>query len=196
MLTGALTSIGSSVLGFTSQAKQAKKQQAAQDDYMRQLTQQSWANFATQSNSLELQQDQQIEAQNMQNQQSAIKNLESKSTAEASALENGVSGNSIDSLLRGYDRSIAINDYISGKNIQMLGYQTDQSIKSLRVQAQNTINNGQNSLPAINTPSVGAALLQGLSSAVTGAAQGYEIGKTFKKTPAPTTTNKTGGTTI
>lgn len=182
MLVGTLTGIGSQVLSFTAQAKQAKKQQQFYDDYRKKYIKSVWEDYSNNVDLLELSQDQKEDAIGFENQQSALSNMQAKATAEASALESGVSGNSIDSLLRGYDRTMAINDFVSAENIRMMGLQTNQEIKALRAKAISAINTGHPFDPnSIVKPSIGANLLTGLNNAATGLQQGYTIGKTLSK---------------
>lgn len=180
-IIGALTQVGGQVLSFTAQSEQAKKQKDFAENYKNQVTKAAWEDFSNNANLATLKQDQQAESVNFDNQQSDLANRQAKATAEASALESGVSGNSIDSLLRGYDRATAINDYVSAKNIKYMGLQTKEEIKGLRARAINTINQAQIDPNSIIEPDLGANLLAGLNGAINGAASGYQIGKTFSK---------------
>lgn len=72
-----------------------------------------------------------------------------------------------DSLLRGYKRTTAINDYISVRNNDMLKAQVGEQMKELRAKAMSTINTAYPFDPtSIVQPSIGALpyqdLLQGL----------------------------------
>lgn len=182
----AVANIGSQVMSYDAQKQHAQNQQSFLDDYRAKATQSAWEEFANNANLTELNRIQQEESINFDTQQAALDNQQKAATTEASALENGVSGNSLDSLLRGYERTTAINDYISVRNNDMLKAQTGEQIKELRAKAISYINTAYPFDPtSIVQPSIGANLLSGLTTGLIGFKTGMEVDSTINKPKQP-----------
>lgn len=114
-----------------------------------------------------LQYQQEIEASSLESQQAWLENEQAQATAEASALENGLGGNSLASLMQGYERANAVNDYVAAKNLEMKGMQVKQNIKSLEAKAQSAINLGVPfSASSMNGFSMSGSVLGGIGSAL------------------------------
>ena len=114
-----------------------------------------------------LQYQQEIEASSLESQQAWLENEQAQATAEASALENGLGGNSLASLMQGYERANAVNDYVAAKNLEMKGMQVKQNIKSLEAKAQSAINLGvPYSASSMNNFSMSGSVLGGIGSAL------------------------------
>ena len=114
-----------------------------------------------------LQYQQEIEASSLESQQAWLENEQAQATAEASALENGLGGNSLASLMQGYERASAVNDYVAAKNLEMKGMQVKQNIKSLEAKAQSAINLGVPfSASSMNGFSMSGSVLGGIGSAL------------------------------
>lgn len=175
-----LAQLGGSVMKMTAQSKKAKQDKAF---YLQQKAANETAikkDYYNNVSQVLLRQQQEQEAAGVKSQQAYIKNIEAKATAKASALENGVSGNSIESLYRGYDRAIAQNDYYSARNLQMMGMQTEQSLASLKANMESAINTNQPFNPAsITQTNTGANLLTAFNSLATGYSQGRQVSRTF-----------------
>jgi len=175
-----LTSVGGQALSFTASAKKARQQEEAYKKYKRENTKAVTEDLYNQIALAKLRYGQQEQAQAFQDQQLYLQILEAERTAENSASESGVSGNSIDSLLRGYERTSAINDFVSARNLKMQGYQLSQELKAMKAKAQSAINLGQPfDYSSIVKPQVGAYLLSGINSGIEGFSAGYKIGNTF-----------------
>ena len=177
-----LANIGSQIISYNAQKKQAQNQQAFLDDYRAKATQSAWDEYANNANLTELNRIQQEESINFDTQQAALDNQQKAATTEASALENGVSGNSLDSLLRGYKRTTAINDYISVRNNDMLRSQVGEQMKELRAKAMSTSNTAYPFDPtSIVKPSIGATVLSSFSSGLSGFKTGTDVDSTIRK---------------
>ena len=134
-------------------------------------------NFKYQANANTTRYMQEAEAIKEQAQQVYLENLAAKSQAEASAASSGVAGNSIDSLFKGYDRAIALNNFMAERNIRNLGLQYDQNWEALRANAVNSI---YNISPYTGTPS-SSYIMQGISGIFnTAASAANSYGGSFK----------------
>lgn len=79
-------------------------------------------------------------ASDVQLEQTMIKNMQAKATAQASAAGNGITGSTIENLFHDYDRAAAANEYIAAKNLQLKGLQAADEKEAAYIQAMNTIN--------------------------------------------------------
>lgn len=84
-------------------------------------------------------QEKELAAFNLQS--SILDNLKRKGIAQTSAAESGVSGNSITSLFRGYDRADAVNKYMAAYNMQNLTDQFNENLEGLKTKALNAVYN-------------------------------------------------------
>lgn len=97
----------------------------------------------------------------------------------AQAAETGARGLSLKSLLAGYDRNSAMNNYIAGRNMDMKYRQTQQEIKGYQSEAQGRINSVTPYVPSYQ--SVGAAVLQGVSQGISTGLNVYSKTKAKEK---------------
>lgn len=175
----ALAQIGGSIMNYQADKKLAESKQAFLEQYRADAIKNAWEDFANNANLTELQNQQEQDSIRFEGQQAALSNKQAQATAEASALENGVSGNSIDSLSRGYERTTAINEFVSGENIHMKDAQKVQNLKELRTKALSYINTAYPFDPtSIVKPSIGANIISGINNA----AIGYQTGKGIQST--------------
>lgn len=72
-------------------------------------------------------------------QEDYINNLQAKSTAQALMASKGLVGNSVENLYRGYDRALAVNNYLSARNLQTRGLYYNDKLNSLRKSAIDSI---------------------------------------------------------
>lgn len=114
-------------------------------------------NFRTNVNLNNTRFSQEQEAAQEQAQQIYLKNLQQKATAQTSAAGSGVAGVSIDNLFRGYDRTTALSNFISERNLRNMGMQYDENYESLRTNAINSIYGTQSYTGA----NAGSTLLSG-----------------------------------
>lgn len=157
-----LAQLGGSILDYTGKKKTAKKQQEYYDWYKAENAKS--INNELQNNLKQLQNRyfEELMQANIENRKIAVQNLQSESTAEVSALESGltIEGSSIESLMNGYEREQAMNDYYTAKTMQLKGYQLNQDMASLRAKAETAINLGEPYDPSkIVQPNLGATLL-------------------------------------
>ena len=117
-------------------------------------------NFRTNVNLNNTRFSQEQESAQEQAQQVYLQNLQQKATAQTSAAGSGVSGISIDNLFRGYDRTTALSNFISERNLRNMGMQYDENYEGLRTQAINSIYGTQSYTGA----NAGSTLLSGFGN--------------------------------
>ncbi len=83
------------------------------------------------------QQEKELAAYNLQ--ASILDNLKRKGIVQTAAAESNVSGNSITSLFRAYDRISAVNKYMAAYNMQNLTDQFNENLEGLKVRALNAV---------------------------------------------------------
>lgn len=157
-----LAQLGGSMLDFSGKKSSAKKQQEYYDWYKAENAKS--INYELQNNLKQLQNRyfEELMQASIENRKVAVQNLQSEATAEVSALENGLSvqGSSIETLLNGYEREQALNDYYTAKTMQFKGYQLNQDMASLRAKAETAINLAEPYDPSkIVQPNLGSTLL-------------------------------------
>ncbi len=123
-------------------------------------------NFRTNVNLNNTRFAQEQESAQEQAQQVYLQNLQQKAAAQTSAAGSGVSGISIDNLFRGYDRTTALSNFISERNLRNMGMQYDENYEGLRTQAINSIYGTQSYTGA----SAGSTLLGGFGNILTSTA--------------------------
>lgn len=167
--TAALTllQLGSTVLSGIGSHSAAKKQEEYYNWYKKENEKAVKEDLRNNIALTNLQYQQEIEASSLESQQAWLENEQAQATAEASALENGLGGNSLASLMQGYERASAVNDYVAAKNLEMKGMQVKQNIKSLEAKAQSAINLGvPYSASSMNGFSMTGSVLGGIGSAL------------------------------
>lgn len=120
-------------------------------------------NFKTNVNLNNTRFAQEQESAQEQAQQVYLQNLQQKATAQTSAAGSGVAGVSIDNLFRGYDRTTALSNFISERNLRNMGMQYDENYEGLRTNAINSIYG----LPQYTGASAGSTLLSGFGNILT-----------------------------
>ena len=192
----AVVSILGTVLGGIGSAKANKKQKEYYNWYKKENEKNVKEDLRNNIALLNLQYQQQAEASSLESQMAWIENEQAQATAEASALENGLGGNSLSSLMQGYERASAINDYTSAKNLEMKGMQTQQEIKSLKAKAQSAINLGvPYNLSGGTGFSMTGTTLAGIGTALSNVADA-DWKATFKKNQTPATTATTTNASV
>lgn len=192
----AVVSILGTVLGGIGSAKAAKKQKEYYNWYKKENEKNVKEDLRNNIALLNLQYQQQAEASSLESQMAWIESEQAQATAEASALENGLGGNSLHSLMQGYERASAINDYTSAKNLEMKGMQTKQEIKSLKAKAQSAINLGvPYNLSGGTGFSMTGTTLAGIGAALSNVADA-DWKATFKKNATPATTAATTNVSV
>lgn len=164
-----LASLGGSILEHKSKKKAAKKQQEYYEWYKNENAKS--INYELQNNLKQVQNRyfEEITQSAIENRKIAVSNMQSQATAELSALENGLSiqDTSVETLMRGYEREQALNDYYTAKTAQLKGYQLGQDMESLRAKAQSAINLA---IPydssKIVQPNVGATIIGALGNSM------------------------------
>lgn len=167
--TAALTllQLGSTVLSGIGSHNAKKKQEEYYNWYKKENEKAVKEDLRNNIALTNLQYQQEIEASSLESQQAWLENEQAQATAEASALENGLGGNSLASLMQGYERANAVNDYVAAKNLEMKGMQVKQNIKSLEAKAQSAINLGVPfSASSMNGFSMSGSVLGGIGSAL------------------------------
>lgn len=124
------------------------------------------SNFRTNVNLNNTRFSQEQEAAQEQAQQVYLHNLQQKATAQTSAAGSGVAGVSIENLFRGYDRTTALSNFISERNLRNMGLQYDENYEGLRTQALNSIYGTQTYTGA----NAGSTLLSGFGNILSSAA--------------------------
>ena len=192
----AVTTILGTVLGGIGSAKANKKQKEYYNWYKKENEKNVKEDLRNNIALLNLQYQQQAEASSLESQMAWLENEEAQATAEASALENGLGGNSLSSLMRGYERASAINDFTAAKNLEMKGIQLKQDIKSLKAKAQSAINLG---IPYNLSGGAGFSMtgstLSGIGSALSTVADA-DWKASFTKNKVNATTGTTTGTNV
>jgi len=169
------TTIGSSAVNYLGQSKAAGQQEeynsqmsAANAEYKLLNAQATQTAYLEEMHMSGIREQEDSEATEVSNQQSYIQNMQAKATAQTSAAEGGVTGNSIQSLFAGYDRANATNDYIASRNLQLKGLQSQEQMKAYQSKAISSINMAQQYVPTpVIQPSLGANLLGGIGTALT-----------------------------
>ena len=162
-----LLQVGSTVLSGIGSRNASRKQEEYYNWYKKENEKAVKEDLRNNIALTNLQYQQEIEASSLESQQAWLENEQAQATAEASALENGLGGNSLASLMRGYERANAVNDYIAAKNLEMKGMQVKQNIKSLEAKAQSAINLGvPYSASSMNGFSMTGSVLGGIGSAL------------------------------
>ena len=165
---GLVSSLTDMVGTSISSAQSAK----AYSSYVANQTAATMNNYEYQTRALNNKYSQEAEQLAQEKQQTYIENLQAKATAAASAAGSGVEGSSIDSLLTGYDRATAINNYMIDRQLRMKQLQYSDQSDALRISALSSIY-GQTSYA--NT-SLGSTL----TSASSLLKSGYDYYKTLK----------------
>lgn len=124
------------------------------------------SNFRTNVNLNNTRFSQEQESAQEQGQAIYLENLKQKATAQASAAGSGVAGTSIDNLFRGYDRTTALSNFISERNLRNMGLQYDENYEGLRTNALNSIYG----IPQYTGASAGSTLLSGFGNILTSTA--------------------------
>ena len=75
-----------------------------------------------------------------QRQQAILRNMQLRASAQAKMASLGISGNTIDNLYRGYDRAMAMNDYLSARDLEMKGLAYNDKLGDLGYARLNTFN--------------------------------------------------------
>ncbi len=119
-------------------------------------------NYQTQVSAIQERYAQDAESATWRNQMMMIENLKAKATAKTSAATSGIQGNSINKLFDGYDRAIAIDNYITQRNLSMSEKQYNANIESMRNQALSALNG-----EAQFTSTAAAELIGGIGSLLT-----------------------------
>ena len=140
--------------------------------YVNNQTAATMSNYEYQTRALNNQYSQEVEQLAQEKQSTYVQNLQAKATAAASAASSGVEGSSIDSLLTGYDRATAVNNYMIDRQLRMKELQYSDKSDALRMSALSSIY-GQTSY----TNSAWGSTLSSASSLLS---SGYEYYKTYK----------------
>lgn len=161
------SSLAGSYIEYQAQKDQAKAQELYYDWYRIENTKSINAELDTNLKQIQNRYFEELKASSFENQLASDQNLQSQRSAEASALENGLSTGSVEYLFASYQRNQALNDYMSAQNAKTKGYQLDVDMKSLKAKAQSAINNASVYDPSsIVRPSLSAALLGATGNAL------------------------------
>ncbi len=162
-----VTSLAGSYSQYQAQKDQAKAQEIYNNWYREENTKSINQELTTNLKQIQNQYFENLKQTSFQNQLVSNQNLESQRTAEASALESGLSTGSVENLFYSYQRSQAINDYINAQNAKNKGYQLNIDMQSLRNKAQSAINNVSVYDPtSVVKPSLSAAILEATGDAM------------------------------
>lgn len=118
----------------------SKQETANYEEYQKAQTQATLHNYIVNARSLNNRLAQEQEAANQKTQDTYIKNLQAKATAQASAAASGVEGSTIDNLFAGYDRANAITSYTAARNLHLKRLQYQDDLEGLRANAISSIN--------------------------------------------------------
>lgn len=97
-------------------------------------------NYLQQTRAINNRYSEEMEASARTAQETQIKNMQAKATAQASSASSGVSGNSLVDLYRDYDRATAVSKYVAARNLHLKGLQLGEEVQALRAKAINEIN--------------------------------------------------------
>lgn len=109
-------------------------------DYQALSTQSTVSNYIQQTKAINNRYAEDKESSSYQQQQIYIQNLQAKSTAEASAAGSGITGSTIETLFKGYDRATAVSNYVAARNLHIKGLQYTDELEGLRAKAISAIN--------------------------------------------------------
>lgn len=168
--------IGGQALGTVANVWSSVQSTKAYSNYVEEQTEATLANYDYQTRALKNRYQEEIESLAQGKTNTYLENLKAQATALTSAAGNGVEGSSIDSLLMGYDRATAINNYITDKELRLKGLQLGDDAEALRVQAFNSINN----IPK-QTNKTASTLLTGLGSLISSYSESYLKSEYYKK---------------
>jgi hypothetical protein len=128
---------GVSIVGNFISDKQTANSYA---EYQALSTQSTLSNYIQQSKAINNRYAEDKESSSYQQQQIYIQNLQAKATAEASAAGSGITGSTIETLFKGYDRATAVNNYVAARNLHIKGLQYTDELEGLRAKAISAIN--------------------------------------------------------
>lgn len=155
--------LGISAAGIVSNYVSEQNTSASYSKYQALTTQATLTNYIQQTKAINNRYAEEQEATSAQKQQIYIQNLQAQATAEASAAGSGVTGSTIDTLFKGYDRATAVSNYTAARNLQLKGLQYSDELAGLKAQAISAINLEQ---PYIANSS--STLIGGLGGLLTG----------------------------
>lgn len=167
--------LGLQTAGVIANAFSSMQEAKAMSEYSIKQTEATLANYTYQTQALKNRYSEELESLAQGKQNTYLENLKAHATALTSAAGNGIEGSSIDSLLIGYERATAINNYLTDKEMRLKGLQVSDDADALRIQAINSLNNQQQ-----YTNKTASTLLTGLGSLVSSYSDSYMKSEYYK----------------
>ena len=132
----AILQLASSVMDVISNSKQEK----AYKEYQEKNRKAAMEQYRYQTRAINNRLAEEEEASDLQLEQTMIKNMQAKATAQASAASSGITGSTIENLFYDYDRAEAANEYVAARNLHLKGLQAADEKEAAYIQATNAIN--------------------------------------------------------
>lgn len=165
-----LVMAGMQLMSTFGQAKAAKQQEKAYEQYQENTKQAAWENYRYQTRAINNRLSEEAEASALEQQQIQIQNMQARATAQASAAGSGITGSTIDNLFKDYDRASAASNYVAARNLYFKGLQAQDQKDAAYIQAINAINTMQ----PYTGQTASSILLQGLGKTFSTYANAYQ----------------------